>query len=83
MCVYIYMYIYIYISSVVVSIETMVSLPGIIANPMIEFLLTTFEAKYMELLGASNKWEAQLQLLYRVSKSVKLFLLHPLGFHKS
>jgi hypothetical protein len=44
--------------SFVVSIETMVSLPGIIANPTIEFLLTTFEAKYTELLGA-NKWEAK------------------------
>lgn len=44
--------------SFVVSIETMISLPGIIANPTIEFLLTTFEAKYTELLGA-NKWEAK------------------------
>lgn len=42
--------------SFVTSIETMVSL-SLLPDTSIEFLLTTFEAKYTELLGA-NKWNA-------------------------
>ena len=49
-------------TSFVTSIETMVSFPGVIADPSIEFLLSTFEAKYTELLG-SNKWVAKSTIL--------------------
>jgi hypothetical protein len=42
----------------VTSLETMSSFPGMLPDTSIEFLLTTFESKYTDLLG-SNKWSAK------------------------